>query len=771
MNHIIKIFLTGIFLSFLPSLSIAQTIVAFQGGEGTFADNWNYTAITNAGGALPPGNVTTYPRTGSFSIRAGGGNTIGCSSGVNCIAGGGAVGCPMHGKTIQFNPVNVACLPDVQLSVYHRSHVFCTGAGFDSGENLYFEVRLNGGSWVIADTVGGFSEYTWNYATSPAGSTFKTPNPFIYNVPAGTSTFEFRVRTNTNRGDEVYYIDDVLLTTSSTAYTFPGVAGYWNGAVNTNWNNICNWENRMLPVSATDVVIPNSAINICEILPFNTGNCKNLTIDKNKLAVEYFTSTLNVTGNFTLDINGELDLSLNSTEGGTMNLSGHWLNLRDETNVAEEGSIVNFTGNSTQTITVSNDTKEGFYRMGVNKSAGNVVTNESVWIDKNNNGGVLPMLSLNNGSIDLNGNELIVFNPASTAVQRINGGVISERFDNLSKMTWVSQTPPALYEFPFITASGIYIPFIINTLSGTLSQVTAATYPTPPDNLPWPVTPVTVNNLTSGIGLTPDNRDATVDRFWQVDVGGTITADLTFNYAPAELPSAPYNNASGMKGQRYNSTSDLWQPYLPGQTAGSFFVTVPAVNNFSTWTLTNDISPLPVELLSFVTVLNKKQDAELTWVTASEINNDYFEPEKSADGNLFFPLSRIAGAGNSNEILSYTYIDEFPFDGYTYYRIKQTDFDGNYSYSGITSVKKSTSEEIVSLFPNPTKNSFVIVLPENSTESSFYISEMSGKVIQHISCVNNKSTNLIEVDISKLASGIYLVKSENGFVQKLIIAE
>jgi hypothetical protein len=184
--------LTALLAALTHATLVAQVTVAFQGGEGTVADTWGYTPISNAGGPLPPGNVNTFPATGSFSISAAGGNTVGCSGGANCIVGGGATGCPAHGKSIQFDVINVSCLADVQLSFAHRSHTFCSGNGFDSGEHLYFEVSINGGPWTVVGQVGGFGDYTWTYATNPAGSPssgFTVPNPFVYNVPAGTATF------------------------------------------------------------------------------------------------------------------------------------------------------------------------------------------------------------------------------------------------------------------------------------------------------------------------------------------------------------------------------------------------------------------------------------------------------------------------------------------------------------------------------------------------------------------------------------------------------
>ena len=767
---VLFIIIMGCFLSEIT----AQTIVAFQGGEGTPADNWNFVPISNAGGPLPPGIVTTFPRTGSRSIRAGGGTNSGCSGGANCIVGGQATGCAMHGRIVQFEPVNISCLPNVQISCYHRSHSYCNGNGFDSNEHLYFEVRLNGGPlWLVVGTLSGFGDYVWNYSNSPAGVSNTVPNPFVYNVPAGTNTVEFRVRSNTNRSDEVYYIDDGSITTTSTAYNFPGTAGLWNGEVDTDWNNICNWNNRTIPTSIDDVFIPNTANNICEVLAGTTANCRDLRIDKATMAVENFSSTINVYGNVIILSNGLLDMSLAGAEGGTMNLHGNWFNNRYATFFDEGRSTINFIGSANQFITVNNDTKESFYRMGVNKPSGILYFNDDVWVDSGNFGGASSMLTLSSGLINLNSFELRIWNENFQSVSRTGGGIISELTNNSNRVTRRMNSITGNYTFPFAKADGTYIPFIFDQVSGNAGDVTVSTYGTSPNNLPWPSTPVAVTNLISGIGLSPDNRDATVDRFWQIDAIGASTANLTFSYAPSELPIPPYDNPFSLKAQRYNASSDLWQPYLPGQGANFYFVYAPSVNNFSTWTLTSEISPLPIELLFFNAKLNHRNEVDLNWITASETNNDYFTLEKSKDGFNFIPFATISGAGTSSKTLHYNAKDSNPYFGISYYRLMQTDFNGHFSYSDLAPInidqKNNSGFEI---FPNPADEYFYVYFGSDiNSDSKLNISDVNGKVVREVNftSLSASESGLIKVDRDFLAKGIYFVSTNTGEVRKLIL--
>jgi hypothetical protein len=76
----------------------------------------------------------------------------------------------------------------------------------------------------------------------------------------------------------------------------------------------------------------------------------------------------------------------------------------------------------------------------------------------------------------------------------------------------------------------------------------------------------------------------------------------------------------------------------------------------------------------------------LNWVTATEINNDYFTIQRSVDGLVFEDIEEITGAGNSNREISYQTFDDNPYNGTSYYRLKQTDFNGQFSFSQIEQV-------------------------------------------------------------------------------------
>ena len=100
----------------------------------------------------------------------------------------------------------------------------------------------------------------------------------------------------------------------------------------------------------------------------------------------------------------------------------------------------------------------------------------------------------------------------------------------------------------------------------------------------------------------------------------------------------------------------------------------------------NNLNVLPITLLSFTA--EAKDDQVLTsWITASELNNDFFTIERSADAQVFKPIGRVNGAGTNHGTLTYSFLDDAPLSGISYYRLRQTDFDGATTLSDVRSVE------------------------------------------------------------------------------------
>jgi len=179
-------------------------------------------------------------------------------------------------------------------------------------------------------------------------------------------------------------------------------------------------------------------------------------------------------------------------------------------------------------------------------------------------------------------------------------------------------------------------------------------------------------------------------------------------------------------------------------------------------------TPLPIELLFFDATCDNEV-LKILWVTASEINNNYFTLERSEDAINFEPIATIKGAGNSSQILHYQYIDNEALYGVSYYRLKQTDFDGAYEYFNIIAV--NCNDEIngyVNIYPNPVFHKLIIEIEGYNEILNFEIVNAIGVVVYNGSLVNK-----IEVNTTSFSSGIYLIKIKNGnsYELKKIIKE
>jgi hypothetical protein len=146
---------------------------------------------------------------------------------------------------------------------------------------------------------------------------------------------------------------------------------------------------------------------------------------------------------------------------------------------------------------------------------------------------------------------------------------------------------------------------------------------------------------------------------------------------------------------------------VSGSCSGSGSIaTISGLTSFSPFTFGSEKeqmanNPLPIELINFEAKADNDNVA-LSWTTATEINNDYFTIEKSNNGITFSNVMEVTGAGNSNTILHYDAIDAIPYSGYSYYRLKQTDFDGQFTYSNLVAVNfKGEATDVISLYPNP----------------------------------------------------------------------
>jgi hypothetical protein len=174
---------------------------------------------------------------------------------------------------------------------------------------------------------------------------------------------------------------------------------------------------------------------------------------------------------------------------------------------------------------------------------------------------------------------------------------------------------------------------------------------------------------------------------------------------------------------------------------------------------TNISAPLPIELLSFDAdvVLN---EVELNWTTATEQNNDFFTVQRSVNGEVWEAIGeKIKGGGNTTELRHYKTTDGMPHEGVSYYRLKQTDYDGQFSYSSIKRVELSSVYQLKA-FPNPTDGKFTLTTGFEVERSNVKLMNLLG---QEVPLTLERNGLEYTATPDSIVPGIYILQVRKGF--------
>ena len=170
---------------------------------------------------------------------------------------------------------------------------------------------------------------------------------------------------------------------------------------------------------------------------------------------------------------------------------------------------------------------------------------------------------------------------------------------------------------------------------------------------------------------------------------------------------------------------------------------------------------LPIELLSF-DAIKAGSTAIVSWVTLIELDNDYYEVERSDDDKDFRVIGKVAGAGTDYNKNNYSYVDERPMSGINYYRLKQVDYDGGYSYSRVKSLYFEESGRELSLYPNPAREEIELVTGKKSSKVHLRILDVKGQeVFSQAYQTGDWKTNQ-RLDLSDYAEGMYIIEIIEG---------
>lgn len=428
-------------------------------------------------------------------------------------------------------------------------------------------------------------------------------------------------------------------------------------------------------------------------LILSTGGNKSLSaaLDVNgDLSIENAT-TLAGGGN-AMDVEGDVTITGSGVLAGTgaINIAGSW-SAAGPGSFTEGTRTVTFDGTTTSSI-LNSSGNESFYSLTLNKSAA------ATTVTLQNEISVSQTLTLTRGRLVLNGNAVRVTRNNNGAITgaSANGFIVSETTASpYGRVIWTTGATNATFTFPFGTTGGSYIPYSLVKTAGTAAAgtVSVATYGTGAGNTPYPAT---VTHTADAAGI--DQSGLVVDRYWIVNTSGytSVTASQNLTFAASEATGVTSPRAA----QRWDGSS-TWTPKVGNSSANPFPVPSANLASSSIWVVVSNTIALPVEWLDFDVRL-KNHEVEISWKTALESNNDFFTVERAQDIENFETVAIVQGKGTSQTVSSYSVMDPNPMHGITYYRVKQTDFDGTVSHSNLQRINYEGPEfAFLNVYPSP----------------------------------------------------------------------
>jgi hypothetical protein len=377
-----------------------------------------------------------------------------------------------------------------------------------------------------------------------------------------------------------------------------------------------------------------------------------------------------------------------------------------------------------------------------------------------------PQITLG-GAVNVNGNFTLTSGVVRTTASNIlnlknttatSVGSTSSYIDGPMTYEVATSTPNTIRNFP-VGNNGSYRPVV---LSVSHTDATPVVY--------------TTEHISQSAGALGYTLPGTLERvsgvrYWTINrsaIANLTSARATLYYGIGT--SDGVTDPSNLRVAKTNGAGTTWFDVGgTGSAAGSGTITSNAFTTFSTFTLANatgGTNPLPIELKSFDAYYDGSE-VQLEWTTASELNNDFFTVQRSADGQEFESLYTVAGNGTTTETHNYFANDAQPLYGISYYRLKQTDFDGASTFSSIVKVEAAFSGQVTfEVYPNPTDGDNTFVKLHGIGEGTSVRITVSDLVGRNLLTIINTSevaeTRIIPLAIEDLPQGIYIITVSGG---------
>lgn len=273
------------------------------------------------------------------------------------------------------------------------------------------------------------------------------------------------------------------------------------------------------------------------------------------------------------------------------------------------------------------------------------------------------------------------------------------------------------------------------------------------------------NTTSMGTGL----KNVSKNEYWSFErAAGTADVDVTLHWTDGTWSAI--TDETELLPVEWNGSQ--WETLGHGSHTGNTSVgSVTGSNNPSSYNLltfgsnSNLVNALPVELI-FFKADRQGEDVVLTWATAEEVNNDFFELHRSTDGSNFEVIGTIMGNGNSLSRKDYTFEDLFAPDVKTYYRLKQVDVGGDFEYkggivsvNGIGELEEGLPLTIESVGPNPFRDELTIIYNIGSAGTGqFVLVSTNGNVMHEQFITAVEGTNTLRYSGISLEDGYYILK-------------
>lgn len=269
-------------------------------------------------------------------------------------------------------------------------------------------------------------------------------------------------------------------------------------------------------------------------------------------------------------------------------------------------------------------------------------------------------------------------------------------------------------------------------------------------------------NQNAGGSLAAGLDHVSQAEYWMLDrfaTSGTATTTARVNLSyNSTNRSGSVTNTGTLVVVRW--TGSQWENLGRNAGTGNTTAGTTTSNNrptsFSPFTLgsTNSTNPLPITLLNF-NALPVQNAVNVAWTTTSEVNNDFFTIEKSQNGKDWSTIATIDAVGNSEQLTNYAHLDVNPIQGIQYYRLKQTDINGEFTYSKSVAVKFESIATSVSIYPNPAKSTISIELSNDpSADVTINVLNAMGQVVMTANGIGSTQT----LDVQNLTCGVYYIE-------------